>query len=294
MTRAESSDVVARGSGMDGPVSASLALAAAAQTTRTSASWPTRVLASPSRRRLRRGRDACAAMSCAPSSRDRRRCGAAPGRGRGRRRATRPSRSALTGIAVMRTRWGQGRRTTHVRCPVSCFHAARQASSTVPRRASRRGRSSSRSSAYMPADDRQPGRCACALRQLVQLAERVGHATPVGLRPGGGSSRWPSSPNFGIRRRRPSSPSGSAAARSDLHRRGGGGARSPCDQRRPAPRRTHREVPAGRYHRPYAAGDSPTERLDERRRQSPPARSASHPTDPIFCSSNIARGEARL
>ena len=107
----------------------------------------------PMRRMLGRQRRAC-------RRRDRRRCVATPGRGRGRRRATSSQSISATRSAVMRMLRGLGSPwTTHRSRPVSRAHAARQRttpsggiaprSTFVPVSACRRS-----------VDDRQPGRWA--------------------------------------------------------------------------------------------------------------------------------------
>ena len=115
--------------------------------------------------------------------RDRRRCGAAPGRGRGRRRAPRPSRSARPDPRSCGCCAGWGRRgrrsltsdEPRPRCSASS-NALRRHRAEVDLRPGLGVQEVGRRS---PARALRP-----ALRQPMQLAERVGHATPVGLRLG--------------------------------------------------------------------------------------------------------------
>jgi hypothetical protein len=156
---------------------------------------------------------------------DRQRCGAAPGRGRGRRRGTRPSRSARLDPRSCGccAGWGRhGRRRSDVRQAAPTLLGIEQR----PQVALRRGRSSS------------PSRRAGDRSMIANLGAGASSASTdaagEGCRPRDASRppsrvacppRMSSPPDHPRIARRLSS--GSAPARSDLHDRGVGGAWSP-------------------------------------------------------------------
>ena len=213
----------------DPAFSAVARFAATAQTGRTSASRLTAY--SSSQQTAASLRPTLARRCRARLRRDRRRCGAAPGRGRRRRHATRPNRSARPDSRSCERcqGWGRrGRRMSDVREAAPTLPGIEQR----PQAASRQGRSSSRS---RRAGGRSTIASLGAAANPGSTDAADGACRPHDTsRPPSRAARPPrrSSPPDGRRTAcRPSS--GSAPARSDPHGRGVGGARSPTrDQRR--------------------------------------------------------------